>query len=846
MLSVAFATLKAGRRRLAGTASAIVLGVAFLTGTLVLGDTLNANFTALFTDVTAGTDAAVRGSAAVDPGRGLDQHAPVPESIVSDAAKVPGVAAAVPQLQGTGVLLGRDGRPLGGNGPPRMAANWITDPALNPYRIVDGRPPQAPDEVVVGRGTAEAGSLSVGDRTIVRTPEPVPVRIVGIASFGDEDGFGQVTFTGFSMAGAREHIPHRPGTVTDVLLRAEPGVSEDRLVAAVERALPDGVEAVTGAQLTEERLDDIASTFLDFLRTFLVAFAGIALLAATFSIHNTFSVTVSQRTRELALLRAVGAAKRQVAALLLIESAVIGLLASLAGVAAGIGVAQGLKSVFDAFGFALPDGGLSVTATALLIGLTAGTASAVLAAVTPVRAAVRVPPVAALRESAVEPAGIGRVRVAVGTTLALAGAVAAIPAAVAGGTLLASAGATALVVGALTLTPLGVRPVTALAGGPLGRLTGVSGEVAVRNARRNPRRAAATATALVIGVTVTTTLTIVVASARQVAQGSTQRTFAADLSIAGPGFGDDVLPPRVVTDAAAVPGVAEAVGVSRGTVGVGGAGVPVSAADPAGLGRVLRLQTVAGDAAALAEGGGDRVAVQQAAAAERGWTEGTPLELTFTDGARERVTVAAVYADTSLLGDVVVPDRLWLAHTPQPARGTVYVDLAPGADPATVRRALTPIADRYGAEVRDSAQARDAAATPFDLILNLVYVMLTLAIVIALLGIATTVSLGVHERRRELGLLRAVGQTRRQVRTMVRVESVLFAVFGTAVGLGLGTALGWLLVVVSGDDGSAAVGVPVGRLALVAAVGAAAGLVASLRPGRRAARRPILDALATT
>jgi putative ABC transport system permease protein len=854
MISVALATLWASRRRLAGTAAAIVLGVGFLTGTLVLGDTLTKNFTNLFTDVTAGTDAVVRGTTVIDGSRSMDRRSPVPESVTATVAAVDGVAAAVPEYSGLGTVLGRDGQVLGGNGPPRLAASWTPDAVLNPYRIVEGRAPSAPDEVVVNRGAARSGDLAVGSRTTVRTPEPVPVRVVGIVTFGDEDGYGQATFVAFSAAGAKAHLPMPPGTVTDVLVRAEPGVSQETLRDRIAAVLPPGTGVVTGAELTDERLDDITGTFLAFLRGFLVAFAGIALLAATFTIHNTFQVTVSQRTRELALLRAIGASRRQVAAGLLIESAAIGAVSSLIGLGVGVGVAQGLKAVFDAFGFSLPDGGLSVTATSLLVGFAAGTVATLVAALGPARAALRVPPVAALRDAATEPASLGRVRLAGGALLTVAGAAVAVPAALGGGSsLVVAAGGAGLVLGVLLLAPLAVRPVTSAAGAPLTAVTGISGEVAVRNTRRNPRRAAATAVALAIGVTVVTTLTVTIASARAITTSDATRTLTADLAVTGSGFGPDMLSPDLERRVAELPGVASAVGVSRGDVGVvagrgagaGGGSISVSAADPAALGGVLRLRAGEGTLAGL---GRDGIAVQRPAADERGWRLGDRVDLTFADGRTARVPVAALLEPTDLLAGVVLPDALWREHTPQVARQAVYVALAPGADAATVRTALTPLAAGYGGEVQDQAGYASSVTSMYDLVLNLVYVMLALAIVIALLGIATTVSLAVHERRRELGLLRAVGQTRRQARAMVRVEAVLLAAFGTVVGLVLGVGLGWLVVAAgqSGEAGSAALTVPWGRLGLVAAVGVLAGVLAAARPARRAARRPVLEALAAT
>jgi putative ABC transport system permease protein len=296
------------KRRLIGTFLAVFLGVAFLSGTLALGDTLSANFDTLFSSVTRGTDAAVRGATKVSGDSPRPVRGPVDQSLVPAIRGTSGVSAAEPYVEGLGTILGRDGKAIGGNGPPRIAANWVPDGDLNPYHVVEGRAPQAADEVVISKGAADDGNLHLSDTTVVQTPDPVTVRIVGIAKFGSEDGLGGSTFVAFTLDSAQRHLMTRPGQVTSVLVKSD-GISQAQLVQRVDRVLPPGVEAVTGAQLTTENIDDVNKVFLNSLRTFLVAFAGIALLVATFSIYNTFSIIGAQRSRESALLRAVGATR---------------------------------------------------------------------------------------------------------------------------------------------------------------------------------------------------------------------------------------------------------------------------------------------------------------------------------------------------------------------------------------------------------------------------------------------------------------------------------------------------------------------------------------------------------
>ncbi|HJV08273.1 MAG TPA: ABC transporter permease, partial [Acidimicrobiales bacterium] len=409
---------RASRRRLLGTFLAVFLGVAFLSGTLVLGDTLRANFDTLFADANAGTDVLVRSQSTIeaDGGRGpdVDGRSLVPASLADTMRGVAGVAAAEPSIQGYGQIIGSDGEAVGGNGPPRLAGNWITDTELNPYKLVEGRAPATPDEVVLNRGAAEAGKLKVGDTAIVQTPEPVTVTIVGIATFGSEDGLGQVTFTAFTLEGAETHVSKRPGMASSIVVRAQPGVTQEVLAERVRPLAGDGNEVLTGAQVSAEASDDIGRQFLDMFTTFLTVFAGVALLVGSFSIYNTFSILVAQRSRESALLRALGAARAQLVVAVVAEAVLVGLVASAAGQLGGVAIAGLLKGLFDSFGFALPAGGLVFDAGTAIAGMVVGTLVTLVAGVFPAVKASRVAPVAALRESAAESATPSRGRAVAG------------------------------------------------------------------------------------------------------------------------------------------------------------------------------------------------------------------------------------------------------------------------------------------------------------------------------------------------------------------------------------------------------------------------------------------------
>jgi putative ABC transport system permease protein len=564
-------------------------------------------------------------------------------------------------------------------------------------------------------------------------------------------------------------------------------------------------------------------------------------VVAALTINNAFSITLSQRTRELALLRAVGTSKRQVRASVAIEAAVIGAVAAVLGVLGGFALATGLKAMFEAFGGALPAGGFTVRPVAVGISLAVGIVLPVLVAQLPARRAAAVSPVAALRDVEHEATGGLRGRAVVGAGLVTTGAVVGVSAAIGGGPLAAAlASALLLVTGTFVVAPALVRPVATVFGAVLARLRGVNGRFAADNARRNPRRAAGTATALVVGVAVVSLITVLVGSLKTTLDTDIRQALRADLVVNTEFFGGSQLSPRAVDDLRASPVVERAVGLAEGPVLLDGDSATVTAVDAADIDRLTSPDVVAGSFRQVRD---HAIAIDQDQADDEHWRIGTELDATFTDGSREPVTVAAIYEPDTLLGGVVLPSTLWFEHTAQPTLRRVFVTTAPGVTAGEARRAIAPIAQRYGAEVQDRDEYSSAATGGFDLLLGVVYVLLALAILIALLGIANTLSLAVNERRREIGLLRAIGETRRQVRSTLRLESVILAGFGTTIGLALGGLLGWVLFSVASDDGHFSL--PVGELLVIAVVGCVAGALAAWRPARRAARVPILDAISS-
>ncbi len=423
MLSVAVNGLWSHKRRLVATLLAVSLGVAFLAGTLLLSDTLRANFDRLFTQANGGTDVVVRSATKIGDGFGSAARAGIGAAVLPKVRAVDGVADAQPYTEGYGQLLGSNGKRIGGNGPPTRAANWIDDPSLNPYHLVQGRAPSADDDVVINRGAAKSGHLLLGATTTLLTPQPLRVRIVGIADFGSADGFGSATFAGLTRHAAAAHLTAgTPGEITQILVRAAPGVSPQQLASRLQSLLPAGLQAITGGDLATENLAQISSGFLGFLSTGLTAFAVVALLVAAFSIYNTFSILAAQRGRESALLRALGASRRQLVAASMVETLAVGVIGSVLGLAGGIGVAALLKGVFAGFGFALPAGGLVFKASSSVLALLVGVLVTLLAGVLPAVRGSRIPPLAALRDLAAESPRVSRGRVALGGALAVGGA----------------------------------------------------------------------------------------------------------------------------------------------------------------------------------------------------------------------------------------------------------------------------------------------------------------------------------------------------------------------------------------------------------------------------------------
>ncbi|CAA9240309.1 MAG: ABC transporter, fused permease protein [uncultured Acidimicrobiales bacterium] len=842
MLKVSLKGLLAHKRRLLGTCSAVLLGVAFLAGTLVLGDTIRASFDKVFADATAGTDAVVRGVETVSTEMGTQRRL-ISEGLLSQLERVDGVALVVPQAEGLAQIIGSDGQAIGGQGPPTLAGNWVNDPALNPYRIAEGREPRAAGEVVIDRGAADLGKLQLGGSVEIRTPDPVQMAIVGIATFGAEaDNLGGTTYVGLTLDQAQELLLRREGQVTSFAVRADDGVEQDVLVERLRGVLPEGSEVLSGAALAEELNTDINEAFLGFFETFLLIFTGVALLVATFSIYNTFSVILAQRTRESALLRAIGASRGQVLLSIAIEALVIGVVAAVLGIVAGVLLASALRAAMDAAGFGLPPGGLAITPATIVTSLVVGVVVTLLASLVPAIKASGVAPLAALRDVAIDRTGTSKVRVVLGAALTAVGVALVLYAALATELNAAGPGAVLTIIGVVVSGPVVAKPMSRVLGAPL-RARGMSGRLARENAMRNPRRTASTATALMLGVGVVTLFTVIGASIKSSIDDAVSQAFAGDLVISSNNFSGSGISPDAVVAMNALPEVDTAAAVSFGPVRLAGEDRLLTAVNPAELAQVLDIGVTEGSLVGLRP---DQFAVFDDLATEKGWQLGTRVPVTFPDGVSAELTVGAIYGSAEITGPLVLPAAALEPHIARPVITTIILTLNDGVSIDRGQAAVQVVADEYGTpKVLDRDEYVDSIAGQINQFLTVVYVLLALSIVIALMGIANTLSLSVHERTRELGLLRAVGQTRGQLRSMVRWESVIIAVFGTLGGVAIGLFIAWAVVKALADEGFNAFAAPIGQLLIVLVVGALVGVLAGIRPARRAAKLDVLRAIST-
>ena len=848
MLRLTLRGLWSRKLRTALTFVVVMLGVSLMAGTLVLTDTIRQTFDDLFADVNRGTDVYVRGVTQFESSFGDTQRPRLDESVVEDIDGVDGVDIAEPSVQGYAQIIDKDGEPIGdpGFGPPTFGGNWGTVDELNPFTLEEGgRAPEADDEVVIDKRSADDAGFAVGDTIGVQTQTGLEeYELVGIARFGTADSPGGATFALMTLPAAQERVAE-PGMIDSVSIVADQGVGQRQLADRVQDQLGDRAEVLTGAEITAENQDDIEQG-LQFFTGFLTAFAVIALVVGAFVIYNSFSILVAQRNREMALLRAVGASRGQVLRGVLLEAVIIGALASIAGFLLGLAVTGGLRALMDAFGFDLPASGIVVRPAAVVTAILSGFLVTVLSAMVPAVRASRVSPLAAMRDVAVERTTRLRIRLVLATGVAALGALSLVNGVTGeGGILAVGLGVLLVFIAAVLFGPAFARPTVTLIGAPLPAVKGVVGQLARENAARNPKRTAATASALLIGVAIIAFFLAFNSSLRASIDDIVDEQFVGDFAVNTGTFGFGGLPPELSERLNELPEVDIATGIRGVQTRIADSNTFATGVDPVPAFELFDLAPTQGTAADLAEP--DTIAVFEGRADDKGWSVGDEVDVVFPqhDGPVQ-LRVAMLYANKEIAGDYTIGFPTLDNYVPDPADFVVFARLADGVDPDEARPALEAVTDDYPTgELLDIEEYKDATAEQFTPILGLVTVLMLLTIIIAVLGIMNTLALSVLERTRELGLVRAVGGTRRQVRTMIRWESVIIAVLGSTIGLGLGLFFAWSIGKALEEDGFTTYEVPYAGVAAVVVVSALFGMLAALYPAWRAGRLDVLDAIAT-
>jgi putative ABC transport system permease protein len=848
MLTATLKGLLARKLRLLLSGLAVVLGVMAVSGALVLTDTLGRSFDALFQTVNQNLDVQVSGTQNVQGGEqdGDPVTTPIPAAVVGKVAAVPGVQTAIGAVIADGArVIGPDGKVIGSPGPPRFGVGWRGEVGFTQLR--EGRGPQAPGEIAIDAGLAKQGGFQVGDKLGVLTLQPKRTfTLVGIFGYtGGRDSLGGETRVAFTEPVAQQLLLGKPGTYSVINVHARQGVSPETLRAAIQARLGGGYLVRTRQQVAADQASDVQG-FLGFIRAFLLGFAGVALFVGIFLILNTFSTLVAQRTRELALLRALGASRGQVLRAVLVEAVVVGLLAATLGMVAGLGVAVLLRAVMEAqSGVRFPDAGLTLPGSAVVASYLVGVLITVVAALLPALRASRVAPMAALRDAATPDKPLTALTVA-GTVLALLG-VAAVAAALFGdlgdATLPALLGGVLLAfVGTAMLTPAIARPAVAALGRALA--WSMAGELGRRNSARNPRRTAITAAALMVGVALVTGVGVLASSLQASLQRVVRQSLAAELIISGEvGRSAATYDPAVIDQVKQLPGVAQAVAVRTDVAELGGDTVDVAAGDLTAMADVFGLEATAGRLRTLQPG---ELVVDDQFTADHDLEVGDTPQLTTQRGGPGPYTVVGVFQRSRLVpGPLLLSVQDATAGFRSPQANFGYIRLQQGADAGAVQqRVAALLADNPEVGVRSQAGFLAQLTSQVDTAVVMLYVLLGLSILIAVLGIVNTLALSILERTRELGLLRAVGMPRSQLTQMVAVESVVIATFGALLGVLLGSALGSAVVRAVPDEFIAVLSLPWGSIAVVLALAVLVGVVAAILPAVRAARTDLLRAIA--
>ena len=845
MLRVALKSVLARKARLILTSLAVMLGTAFLTGTTVFTDTIKRTFDNLFTEVFTNVNAYTRSSSVIQQDFGTEDRGTISGKLVDTIEQVPGVRAVDVFVQQFALIIGKDGEPLGRQGPPTFGGT-INAGDIGFWTIREGRAPENANEVALDRRAFGRGDFVLGDAVkITAVGGTREFTIVGSATFGDVPAPGGSTFALFDNETAAEFLNGKADAYDAIIVRGDGSVSEEELVSRITGAVgTDGIETITGRQIERETQSDV-QTRLNFFSTFLQVFAFIALFVATFVIYNLFSITVAQRRRENALLRAVGASRRQVTLALLVESLIIGVLGSIIGLFAGVGLAVGLRELLRALGVDIPSTGLdlrtSTVATTLIVGVLVTVASALLPAIR----SSKVPPVAAMRDEAVEATGWSRSRLLWGSVLMLLGVAGVLGALFGREIVLLAPGALGVFTGLFVLGPLVARPLALATRAPLRAVRGITGQLGADNAARNPKRTARTAAALLVGAALVAAVTVMADSVKASIRQQFAAQFDGDLTVSSDSFFGG-LPVALAPALAELPEVDVASGIGFVSALLPGKtkGSTLTVVDPLTITKVFDLNVESGSLDKLAA---DSIAVSRKKANEEGLAIGSEVTFASLAGKERTMRVAAIYEEDALAGGYTVSSSVLEGSDTALFYFVVFVLRAEGFSEAATKQAVDTVVNRVApaGKTLTLTEFVNDQAKQADPLLNVVYGLLALSVVIAAVGIVITLLLSVYERRRELGLLRAIGMTRSQVRSSVRWESLIVTLIGAVEGVLVGLALGFAVVSALRDDGIEVFSVPITRMTVIFVVAIVLGMVAAIIPARRATKVNVLEAIAT-
>ncbi|MER6674934.1 FtsX-like permease family protein [Streptomyces sp. NPDC000983] len=839
MFRTALRNVLAHKARLAMTVLAVMLGVAFVSGTLVFTNTLS---NALQNSSAKGfdqVDVAVTAEHQESEGNRIGRTHELTEALLDRSAAVPGAASATGVVNGFTAIADKDGKLVGGGFQSRGGNYWGTEDAR--YPLVEGHAPKGADEVVVDSGTAERAGYEVGDTVRLSVDGPVlQPTLVGVFTTDDGNVAAGGSLALFDTATAQK-LFGKPGTYDEIDVKAAAGTSQERLKAALDQALPgDAVETTTGARLAEDQAETISSS-MSGLKQGLLVFAGISLFVGTFIIANTFTMLVAQRTKELALLRAVGASRRQVTRSVLIEAFVVGAVAAVAGLVAGIGIGVGLRALMGTLGATVPDGPLVVSPGTVVTALVVGVVITMLAAWLPGRRAAKIPPVAAMSSVHAQATAKSLVlRNTLGALFSAAG-VAVVLAATSmqgsDGQAPMGLGAVLLIIGVFILTPLLSRPLIAAAA-PVLRVFGVSGKLARQNSVRNPRRTAATASALMIGLTLITGMTVMAGSLQKSIDKMASAALRADYVVSM--ANGNQLSPDVDEKLRGLDDVTATSPLRNAASRIGGETEYLTGVDGSSIGELTELPVTDG----AFEVGGARVVVDGDTAESHGWHAGSRFTAHFEDGEARRLTVAGVYEGNEMIRGIMLDNRTLTPHLDDPVDMQVMVKTAGGASDSAKDALEKALGSNPAIKVQDRQDLSEEIAQMFTLILNMVYGLLAMAVIVAVLGVVNTLAMSVFERSQEIGMLRAIGLDRKGIKRMVRLESLVISLFGGVLGIGLGVFFGWAAgELLASRMATYELVLPWARLGVFLLLAATVGVLAALWPARRAARLNMLTAI---